>query len=147
MAHLAVLRLLKGNILDEIIGAEGEPGKGDGKIRKIQSLLQRCGPYSLKHNLPPFLLYVAIFNMFDYSVAFNDVNSYWDISLLQTKKALMRRGFFSYARVTKDEFCCFSVNTSLFCFMAFIEDSLRQVGATLSGDPPRDHGEYPSLPI
>jgi hypothetical protein len=96
MAQLAVLRLLKGNILDEIIGAEGEPGKGDGKIRKIQSLLQRCGPYSLKHNLPPFLLYVAIFNMFDYSVAFNDVNSYWEI--LPNEKT-SGRGFFSYAKI------------------------------------------------
>ena len=59
----------------------------------------------------------------------------------------MRRGFFSYAGVTKDKYYCFSVNTSLFCFMAFIEDSLGQVGATLSGNPLRDYGEYRSLPI
>jgi hypothetical protein len=63
MAQLAVLRLLKGNILDEIIGAEGEPGKGDGKIRKIQNLLQRYCPYSLKHNLPPLSIYLLHFSI------------------------------------------------------------------------------------
>ena len=31
--------------------------------------------------------------------------------------------------------------------MAFIEDSLQQVGATLSGDPLRDYGEYRPLSI
>jgi hypothetical protein len=75
MAQLAVLRLLKGNILDEIIGAEGEPGKGDGKIRKIQNLLQRYCQYSLKHNLPPFR-FVAVFNIFEHIVTFKDLYSH-----------------------------------------------------------------------